>query len=257
MGVIERIGSLAGTEMAKAVNLAHETFQDRVGEHGHTGRALVETLTQVCRDHPNVVGIGVGLMVEQVLVHEKHLHEAREHAIQFHEPLPPGDHLEPMPASPRPARADTGHPVLVDLDMSRIKPGKIAFEVFGALVALKVAAAVAHMFGRKSHREAWFAPAARIHAFSAAIAAWNLARAIRSKDISSWRNAAIALFGTHAVKPLLKVDRSRRAPVRRTSAPPPTRIAPAAAPQAPPQAPPQTAAEEPPVAGATPPLSLH
>ena len=63
MGVIEKIGSLAGTEMAKAVNLAHETFQDRVGEHGHTGRALVETFTEVCRNHPNAVGIGVGLLV--------------------------------------------------------------------------------------------------------------------------------------------------------------------------------------------------
>ena len=244
MGVIERIGAMAGTEMAKAVNLAHQTFQDRVGEHGHTGRALVETLTSVCRNHPNAVGIGVGLLVEQLLVHEKHLYEAKEHAGHA-----PGVHDHAV--APHPARSDA-HPALVNIKISKIKPGKVAFEVFGALVALKVASGFAHVFGRKSHKEAWFSPAARIHAISGSIAAYNLAAAIKSKTISSWRNAAILFFGTHAIKPLLKPDRAHRAavaaartaPPRPLAPPPPSHPAPGAVPSPAPEASPALLVEQ-------------
>ncbi len=259
MGVIERIGAMAGTEMAKAVNLAHQTFQDRVGEHGHTGRALVETLTSVCRNHPNAVGIGVGLLVEQLLVHEKHLYEAKEHA--GHAPV-----VHDHGAALHPARSDA-HPALVNIKISKIKPGKVAFEVFGALVALKVASGFAHVFGRKSHKEAWFSPAARIHAISGSIAAYNLAAAIKSKTISSWRNAAILFFGTHAIKPLLKPDRAHRAAVAsarmappRPAAPPPQSLppvhpAPAAAPAPAPEASPAPPAE--PATAPPPEPSIH
>ncbi len=236
MGVIERIGSMAGTEMAKAVNLAHETFQDRVGEHGHTGRALVETVTEVCRNHPNAVGIAVGLMVEQYLVHEKHLHDALEHEAHEHAAAEAGH-------PSKPARSGSRQVALNKLHISKIRPGKIAFEVFGALVALKFASAVAHVMGRKSHKEAWFSPAARIHSISASIAAYNLASAIKSKDISSWRNAAVVFFGTHAIKPVLKVDRAHRAAAAARAAAPKPATPPV---QSMPAAPPEPAAAPPP-----------
>ena len=252
MGVIERIGSMAGTEMAKAVNLAHETFQDRVGEHGHTGRALVETFTEVCRNHPNAVGIGVGLLVEQILVHEKHRHDALVHEGAAH-PDAAGH-----PAAPGHAAV---HPALATLHMAKIKPGKIAFEVFGALVALKLASGFAHVFGRKSHKEAWFSPAARIRAVSGSLAAYYLAKAIKSKNISSWRNAAVLFWGTHAIKPLLKLDKAHRAAIAARAAAPrrpapalqsPQPQPPPAAPVPPPEAAPPTPAPPPEVTAPTP-----
>ena len=75
-GIVERIGSLAGTELAKAADLAHSVFQDRMQTHGHTGRAIIETIAEICRNHPNLVGIGVGLLVEQILLEEKRRHDA-------------------------------------------------------------------------------------------------------------------------------------------------------------------------------------
>jgi hypothetical protein len=207
MGVIERIGNLAGTEAAKAVNLAHETFQTRVGEHGHTGRALVETLAEVARNHPNIVGIGVGLLVEQLLVHEKHVHDARAHDAEVSAAHPPAQSGKASRRHPD----EHPHPALRGMRISRVKPGKIAFEVFGALVALKIAAAFAHVFRRRSHKEAWFSPAAKIHSISGAIAAYYVARTIKSNDISSLRNAAVFFWGTHAIKPMLKLDKEHRA----------------------------------------------
>ena len=82
MGVIEKIGSLAGTEMAKAVNLAHETFQDRVGEHGHTGRALGETVrTQLhhLHDLEKRLGRSLSMAVRQ------HLSFSRDDLWKLHE----------------------------------------------------------------------------------------------------------------------------------------------------------------------------
>src|SRR5476649_1541175 len=99
-GIFERITSLAGTEAAKAINLAHEHFQLRMGEHGHTGRALIETVAEVCRNHPNLVGIAVGLMVEQLLVEEKHRHEAHLRVESDHPTMVPVPHDgETLPAT--------------------------------------------------------------------------------------------------------------------------------------------------------------
>ena len=62
---------MAGSDMEKAADLAQHTFQGAVGRHGHHGRALIETIVMLCREHPNIVGIGVGLLVEQLLSEEK------------------------------------------------------------------------------------------------------------------------------------------------------------------------------------------
>lgn len=208
-GIIERIGSLAGTELAKAVNLAHKTFQDRMGVHNHTGRALVETVAEVCRNHPNLVGIGAGLLVEQLLVEEKRRHDAHAGTESATERSAPGaDGGQPSASAGARLQAPglhapNLHPPAVKLH--RIRPGRIALEVFGAILLLKMGAAGARLLRRKHHpRDIWFAPAARVRLFSATIAAYNLASAIRSPRISAGRNAAIAFFGTVAVKPLLK-----------------------------------------------------
>jgi hypothetical protein len=213
-GIFDRITSLAGTEAAKAINLAHGHYQSRMGEHGHTGRALIETVAEVCRNHPNLVGIGVGLMVEQLLVEEKHRHDAHLHA----ETAPATTAVVPYDPETAPfqIRSETIAPTPVPIRspfagirVHDIRPIHIAFEVFGGLILLKVGAVVAHMFRRKSRHEVWFAPAAKIHLFSASLAAYNIASAIKSPRVSASRNAAIFFFGTDAIKPLLKTPKRR------------------------------------------------
>jgi hypothetical protein len=221
--IVERIGALAGTELSKAVDLAHQTYQDRLGAHRHAGRALVETVAEVCRNHPNLVGIGAGLLVEQLLVHEKHKHDARVEArgtFAAYDIPPPTD---PFPEAPQPVddAAAVAAPATASglknahlphdmIKLSDLKPRKVAFEVFGAILLLKLAATGAKMFRHKHQGEVWFAPAARIHLFSGSIAAYYLVSAARSPKISAWRNAAIALFGTDALKPLLNPSRKWR-----------------------------------------------
>ena len=64
---------------------------------------------------------------------------------------------------------------------------------------------VGRMFGRKrAHHDGWFAAAAKIHLLSASIATYYFAKSLRAEKVSAWRNAAVALFGTDAIKPLLK-----------------------------------------------------
>jgi hypothetical protein len=248
-GIIERIGSLAGTELAKAVNLAHTTYQERMAVHNHTGRAVIESAVEVCRNHPNLVGIGAGLLVEQLLVEERHRHEAHVKAEAAGDQL----HIGPSPAAsprkrgdakrPRPHAPDThgrqAH--LPNVKLHAIKPGRIALEVFGALLLLKIGAAGARMFRRKHQADVWFAPAARVHLFSATIAAYNLAGAIRSPRVSAWRNGAVAFFGTDAIKPLLEARPTRLAVATAPDGPP----AQALAPQVPPPQPPGLQAPEP------------
>ena len=96
-GIMERVGALAGTELSKAVDLAHRTYQDRMGVHRHTGRALVETVAEVCRNHPNLVGVGAGLLVEQLLVQEKQRHDAHVAAREAVEEAP--DAVDPFSAT--------------------------------------------------------------------------------------------------------------------------------------------------------------
>ena len=214
-GIFERITSLAGTEAAKAINLAHEHFQLRMGHHGHTGRALVETVAEVCRNHPNLVGIGVGLLVEQFLVEEKHRHDAHLKAEAEHPGLAVVPHDdENLPATVHAAPAVPAHTPLHspfgNVKIHNIRPGHIAFEVFGGLLVLKMGALGSAIFRKDHHAATWLADVSRIHIFSATFAAYYMAKAIRSPKISSWRNAAIALFATDAIKPLLQMDPKRR-----------------------------------------------
>ena len=187
------------------MNFAHEHFHSRLGEHGHFGRALVETVAEVCRNHPAIIGVVTGVAVEQLLAHEKQHHDqvvAREAAVGD----PDG---APAPAPPprtiiaRPAPSGTPHHMI---RLANIKPGRIALEVFGGLVLLKFSSTIARFF-KRDHADPWFAPAARIHLFSGTFAAYYIAKALKARKVSSWRNAAAALFATDAIKPLLKPRR--------------------------------------------------
>jgi len=224
-GIVERIGSLAGTELAKAVNLAHSHYTSRMNVHGHTGRALVETIAEVCRNHPNLVGIGVGLLVEQLLTEEKKHHDAHLRAEAEAHPAEvdpvTGEPVHPPIAGPATTPSDPSHPNHPDhhlhlpslhapsVRLSNLKPGKTAWEVFGALMALKIASFTARLF-KRNHADVWFAPAARIHLISGSIATYYFVKSARSPKISAWRNAAIALFATDALKPVLKHRPARR-----------------------------------------------
>ena len=261
MGIVERIGALSGTEAAKAVNFAHEHFQTRMDEHGHFGRSLVETVAEVCRNHPNLVGIGAGLAVEQLLAHEKRHHDAMAAA-----GTEAGSAARPLAMTAH----GTAHPhaafhnPLPRIRLETIKPGRIALEVFGALVLLKFGSGLARAF-KKRHGEVWFAPAAKIHLFSGALAAYYLAKAVKSPKVSAWRNAAVALFVTDALKPVLKArpagaaGSARPAPAPAPVAPPPPPPPPAPEPQpAPvePEPPPFEAAPTPTPVEPTPPSQL-
>ena len=214
-GLFERLTSLSGTELAKATNLAHQTYQSRMATHGHTGRALVETVAHVCRNHPGLVGIGVGLVVEQFLAHEKQVYD-KTHAPDG-TPLPGA---QPAPGQPLP------HPINHDLPLHEIKlanlrPGHIAGEVFGALVLLKIASTGVRMFRHKHQGETWFNHAARIHLFSGSIGAYYLVKSLKARKPSAWTNAFAALFITDALKPVLKRDpKWRPAPGVQTTAEP-------------------------------------
>jgi hypothetical protein len=207
MGIIERIGALAGSDAAKAVNFAHETFQTRLGVHGHHGRALLETFVEVCRNHPNLMGIAAGILVEQLLVREKHHHEAelaREAAGGGH---PEPHHPPPSPHKVPVIRQAAPHAPHHELRIAQIRPMKLALEVFGAILLLKFSAGVAKALRRKNRREIWFSPLAKVHLFSASLATYYGAKAIKAKRISAWRNAACVLFFTDAIKPVLKAEK--------------------------------------------------
>jgi hypothetical protein len=221
-GIVEQISALAGTELAKAADLAHSVFQDRVATHGHAGRALIETIVEICRNHPNMVGIGVGLLVEQILLAEKHRHdhEVAEHAAEAHPADPHAPQLPHQPGQPEHEMIVPDHPAAPAHPVHPAKPRKpihplgLAFEVFGGLLVLKLGALGSALFRRDHHAATWLADAAKIHIISASIAAYYIARTIRAPRISAWRHAAIALFATDAIKPLLKPDRRRIAAAR-------------------------------------------
>ena len=113
-----------------------------------------------------------------------------------------------------------------------MKPGRVAFEVFGGLMLLKIAASGARIFRHKHQDEVWFAPAAKIHLLSGTLCAYNLTKAMRSKNVSAWRNGAILFFGTDAIKPVLKWYKAHP-PAARTEAPAAAQPAPAPAPPVP------------------------
>ena len=206
MGIFDRLGVMGTTDAGKALGAAHEHFQSRINTHGHFGRALIESLAEMCRNHPNIVGVAVGVMVEQFLVHEKHHHDlvVAEHAEAEREGLPPTAKV----ALPRAAPHHTPHHLL---RFSRIRPFRIAMEVFGALVLLKFSTGIAHLFSRKKNHRGSLGTVARIRLFSATFAAYFISKALKSHEVSATRNGLAMFFGTRALKPLMRPD-YRRAP---------------------------------------------
>ena len=199
-GFLERLETAIGKELAGIAGFAHDTFQSRMGEHGHTGMALIETIAEVCRNHPNIVGIGAGILVERLLVAEKHAHDAHMAALAEHADRQAG--LRPAKRKKAPPPPTTRAAFRLQKGR-RLRPGRLAFEVMGGLIALKIANSATRLFHHKHHGEVWFAPVARIHVISAGIATYNLISAINDPKVSAWRNGAILFFGTDAVKPLL------------------------------------------------------
>ena len=207
MSLFDRIGTLASTDAGAALSSTHEHFQRRLNTHGHFGRALIESVAELCRNHPNLVGIAVGVVVEQLLVHEKHHHdlEEAEQAEAAREGLPTGSKV----SLPRAAPHHTPHHLL---RFSRIHPGRIAMEVFGALVLLKFSTGIAHIFSRKGKRHGTLGQVARIRLFSATFGAYYTAKALKSHEVSAGRNAAAMFFATRALQPLLRPDYRRPPP---------------------------------------------
>ena len=204
MAIFDRLASLAGTDVGQALGSAHEHFQDRINTHGHFGRALIESIAHFCRNHPNLAGIAVGVIVEQLLVREKHHHDqevAEGHAGQPHGGAVP---------LPRAAPHHTPHHLL---QFSRIHPVRIALEVFGALVLMKFTLGIARIFSRhKRHSQASMTSVARIKLFSATFAAYYVARILKTHEVSAGRNALAVFFATNALKPLLRPDYRRLPP---------------------------------------------
>lgn len=262
-GLIDRIGALAGTDLGKAVDLGHRFYQERMDVHNHMGRAILETAAEVARNHPNLVGIGAGLLVEQFLSEQKRRHdvflaEREGEAEAGGAPRAAG----PEPAVAPPPRSGLGpfpfdlHVPLVHhelIQLNRLRPGRVAFEVFGALVLLKLASSGLRWFRHDHQHEAWFAPAARIRLWSGTFATYYLLKSLQSPRISAWRNAAVALFATDALKPVLNSPRRRSAAVQ--PSPPAAALAASAPPFSPPAPRPPPPAEAPPEAVAPHPLT--
>ena len=208
MGIFDSLSSFRGTDAGQALGSAHDHFQRRINTHGHFGRAFIESLAELCRNHPNLVGIAVGVLVEQLLVHEKHHHELElaEEAEAQGEGLPSGSRVPLARAAPH----HTPHHLL---RFSRIHPARIGMEVFGALVLLKFSMGVARVFSRRqAHARASLAQVARIRLFSASFAAYFIAKALKTHEVSALRNGLAMFFATRALKPLLRPDYSRPAP---------------------------------------------
>ncbi len=236
-GIVERLGSMASTDMGKVLSLAHTTYNERMQVHNHTGLAILETIGHVARVHPAIFGVGALFLIELVLEEQKILHQQHLAAsgaaagsatgsTAGAEPHAGGGLHFPHIEAPHLTAPQLHAP---KLNLDHIKPGKVAMEVFGALVLLKFATFGARMFRRKSPTDVWFAPASRIHLFSGALGAYYVAKSLRSPKVSAWRNAAAALFVTDALKPMLKAPKGRRkAPAARSA--PLAMAAPVAAP---------------------------
>ena len=234
---------MAGTELGKATNLAHHFYTQRMGVHGHTGRAVVETVAEVARNHPNLVGIGMGLIVEQLLVEEKRRHDAHvaNGAYAPHAPFANSQVADAI-FPPAPVRDGEGAPArnhLADphstakqgehhlhlpelhspIRLSTLRPGKVAVEVFGGILLLKLASTGAKIFRHKRQEEVWFAPAARVRLWSGTIGAYYFVKSLRSPKLSAWRNAAVALFLTDALKPVLRAPKLKRGQIRTAALP--------------------------------------
>ncbi len=227
-GIFERITSLSGTEFAKATNLAHQTYQTRMATHGHTGRALVETVAHVCRNHPGLVGIGVGLLVEHFLAEEKKHYEKTHLADGT--PIPGADPKATAPLAPavdpiHPHAVKGAHLPFKQIHLANLRPGHVAWEVFGGILLLKIAATGVRMFRHKHQEAPWFAHAARVHLFSGAFGAYYVTKAFQAPRPSAWRNAAAALFLTDALKPVFRPDKNFRPAVQPMTPAQPAQVA--------------------------------
>jgi hypothetical protein len=234
-GIIERIGGMAGSDVANAVNLAHDTFQKRLATHGHHGRAMIEAIVKVARHHPALVGLAVGILVEQLLARAEAHEEVREAVRDVETGHPPSPDVARALGL---KRAEPPHVPHIHLRFAQVRPFRLSMEVFGALLLLKFSAGVAHAMRRKNHREIWFAPAAKVKLISATIGTYYAAKSVKSKRISAWRNAAAAGFLTDALKPVLKLEKRYRQAAAQAHPPLP--------PPAPAVIPPPPAAPEPP-----------
>jgi hypothetical protein len=203
MAIFDRLATFGGTDVGQALGSAHDHFQTRLNTHGHFGRAFIESIAELSRNHPNLVGIAVGVLVEQLLVHEKHHHdleveEARRRGF-------PEGSVAPLP---RAAPHHTPHHLM---RFSRIRPGRIAMEVFGALILLKFTTGIARVFSR-SHKRSTLGSVARIRLFSATFGAYFICKALKSHEVSALRNGFAAFFATRALKPLMRPDYRRGPP---------------------------------------------
>ncbi len=205
MGIFDRLGMMGTTDVGRALASSHEHFQERINTHGHFGRAFVESIAHFCRNHPNLAGIAVGVLVEQLLVHEKHHHEQEE--AEKAEAVRNGTAPPPKVALPRAAPHHTPHHML---RFARIRPGRLAMEVFGALVLLKFSTGVAHLFQRRKHRSS-LGTVAKIRLISGTFGTYFTAKALKSHEVSALRNGLAMFFATRALKPLLRPDYSRAA----------------------------------------------
>ena len=195
-----RIEQAIGDEFSHVAGFANTMFRSRIDEHGHVGMAVIETIAEICREHPNIVGIIAGVAVERMLVAEKHHHEARL-AAEAAAAAGAKPRIDKKTGTPMPPKKATRRARLKK--SKRLRPLRIAFEVFGAVIALKLTNATTRLFHGRHHGEVWFAPIARIHAISAALAAYALVSAINDPKLSALRNGAILFFGTDAIKPVL------------------------------------------------------
>lgn len=203
MGIFDRVASFGGTDVGQALGSAHEHFQQRLNTHGHFGRAFIESIAELSRNHPNLVGIAVGVLVEQLLVHEKYHHDQEQEELRRRGLAP--DTIAPLP---RAAPHHTPHHLL---RFSRIHPGRIAMEVFGALLLLKFTTGVARIFSR-THKRSTLGSVARIRLFSATFGTYFVCKALKSHEVSALRNGLAAFFTTRALKPLMRPDYRRPPP---------------------------------------------
>jgi hypothetical protein len=204
MGIFDRLSALGGTDVGQALGSAHDHFQERLNTHGHFGRAFIESVAELCRNHPNIVGVAVGVAVEQLLVHEKHHHDL-EAAEAERQGRPAGA----FASAPRAAPGHTPHHLL---RFAKIHPGRIALEVFSALVLLKFTRGIARIFSRHRQSQGSLATVSRIRLFSGTFATYFTCKALKSHEASALRNGLAMFFATRALKPLLRPDFHRPLP---------------------------------------------
>ena len=155
-GIVERLGSMASTDMGKVLSLAHTTYNERMQVHNHTGLAILETIGHVARVHPAIFGVGALFLIELVLEEQKILHQQHLAAsgaaagsatgsTAGAEPHAGGGLHFPHIEAPHLTAPQLHAP---KLNLDHIKPGKVAMEVF---MAMSVNSGFAFLPPPKSH----------------------------------------------------------------------------------------------------------